>query len=116
MILQLEAVMARLRQMYGLYEEHTRAVDGFASVLWADVDISEVMGAAEDLLLRLRKLTDLSEEPVFELIVKEIMAFLAALPIMKDLKSDALRERHGDALMLVRPAALHCGRSGHAPA
>lgn len=98
--------MSRLRQLYGLYEEHARAVDAFASVLWSEVDISKILEAAEDLLARLRKMTDLSEEPVFELVTKEIASFVTALPLMGDLKSDALRTRHWDALMAVRLSLL----------
>ena len=96
--------MARLQQVYGVYEEHARNVDAFSTVLWAEVDIGRIIDTTDETLSKLKKLKHLSDLPVYALVSKEIGGFLASLPLMKDLKSDALRKRHWDGLMVVRTA------------
>lgn len=49
----------------------------------------------------LHKLKHLSGLPVYELVEREVVGFQAALPLMKELKSDALRKRHWASLMEV---------------
>ena len=98
--------MTRLQQVYAVYEEHAKNVEHFSTVLWIDVDISKITDATETVLNKLRKMKELSDLPVYNLVTKEINAFLASLPLMKDLKSEALRKRHWDALMVVRRHGL----------
>jgi Dynein heavy chain, N-terminal region 2 len=100
--MQLEAAMSRLRQVYAVYEEHARNVDSFSTVLWSEVDINKITGVTEDVASKLKKMKELSDLPVHGFVTKEIASFLSSLPLMKDLKSEALRKRHWDSLMVVR--------------
>lgn len=96
--------MDKLQQIYAMYEEHARNVDDFSVVLWADLDVAKIVEATGGVEAKLRQLKHLSDSPVYELVAKEIAAFAASMPLMKDLKSDALRKRHWAALMEVCPA------------
>ena len=94
--------MARVSQVYAVYEEHAKNVDTFSSVLWADLDVNRIVEATEEVQGKLKKLNHLSDGPVYDLVKKEISGFMSSLPLMKNLKSDALRKRHWTALMTVR--------------
>ena len=99
--------MDKLQQLYAVYEEHVKNVEAFSVVLWADLDVAKIVEATGGVEGKLRQLKHLADSPVYELVGKEIAAFAASLPLMKDLKSEALRKRHYAALMEVRPARAH---------
>ena len=101
-VLQVEGSIARIQQIYAVYEEHAKNVDQFSTVLWADLEVNKIVEATEEVQGKLKKLKHLSDCPVFDLVTKDITGFMSSLPLMKDLKSDALRKRHWNALMTVR--------------
>jgi dynein heavy chain len=49
------------------------------------------MSGTEEILERLRKLKHLKQLPVYELVEKDVQGFFNSLPLMRELKSDALR-------------------------
>jgi dynein heavy chain, axonemal len=91
--------MQKLQQIYSVYEGHAKNVDSFSMVLWADLDVNKIIEVTEDVAHELRKKRHLSDMPLFELVSKNIQGFLSSLPLMKELKSDALRRRHWKSLM-----------------
>ena len=94
--------MKKLQPIYAIYEEHIKAVESFSVVLWADLDVNKIMESTEEVAAKLKKIKHLADMPVYDLVQKEIQGFMAALPLMKELKSDALRKRHWTSLMQVR--------------
>ncbi len=77
--------------MYGVYSEHAEAVRQYSSQLWSELDVGKMMSGTEAILTKLRKLKQLKLLPVYELVEKEIQGFFNSLPLMKELKSEALR-------------------------
>jgi dynein heavy chain, axonemal len=115
--MQLEGELARVKQVYGVHEEHVRAVDALSAVLWANLDVDAIIASAATIEAKLGKLRPaLGDLPIYDTVAKEISAFLASLPLMKGLKSEALRKRHWAALMEVRtlcsPSLLSDARCG----
>lgn len=84
-----------------MYAEHAEAVRQYGSMLWSELDIGKMMSGTEEILNKLRKLKHLKALPTFELVEKEVQGFFNSLPLMRELKSDALRKRHWNQLMEV---------------
>lgn len=91
--------MQRLQQVYSIYESHAKNVESFSMVLWADLDVQTMIEATEEVSARLQKLRHLADMPVYGTMCKSIDGFLSSLPLMKELKSPALRKRHWSKLM-----------------
>jgi len=70
-------------------------------VLWADLNMQSMIEATEEVHARLKKIKHLTDMPVYGAVCKSIEGFLSSLPLMKELKSDALRRRHWLKLMEV---------------
>lgn len=87
----LEAEMKKLTQVYSVYGEHADAVRAYSLCLWSELDVARMMGGTEEILAKLRKLKALKLLPVYELTEKEIEGFYNSLPLMKELRSEALR-------------------------
>nr|Q9SMH3.1 RecName: Full=Dynein-1-alpha heavy chain, flagellar inner arm I1 complex; AltName: Full=1-alpha DHC; AltName: Full=Dynein-1, subspecies f [Chlamydomonas reinhardtii]CAB56598.1 1-alpha dynein heavy chain [Chlamydomonas reinhardtii] len=98
---QLESEIRKLAQVYGVYAEHAEAVRQYGGQLWSELDVGKMMAGTEAILTKLRKLKSLKLLPVYELVEKEIQGFYNSLPLMKELKSEALRKRHWTRLMEV---------------
>lgn len=90
-VLQVEAELRRLAQIYAVYSEHTEVVRQYSSMLWSELDIGSLMQGVEGVASKLTKLKGLEGMPVFGLVQAEIAGFADSLPLMKELKSEALR-------------------------
>lgn len=99
--LQADSELKRLSQVYAVYAEHAENVKQYSQQLWSDLDISRMVAGTDEVARKLRTLTNLKLLPVYEAVEKEIQGFKNALPLMRDLKHDALRKRHWDQLMNV---------------
>jgi len=98
---QVDSEMKKLSQVYSIYAEHADAVRSYASVLWGELDVNRMMAGTEEILGKLKKLKTLKLLPVYDLAEKDIQGFFNSLPLMKELKSNALRKRHWEQLMVV---------------
>ena len=99
--MQAEAELKRLGQVYAVYSEHADNVRQYSQQLWGDLDITRMVTGTDEVAKKLRGLTALKNLPVYETVEKEIQGFKNSLPMMRDLKNDALRKRHWDQLMVV---------------
>lgn len=99
--MQMETEMQKLEQLYAVYEVHAKNVDSFSMVLWADLDVAKIIEVTEEVAVELKKKRFLSDMPLFDAVSKSIQGFLSSLPLMKELKSEALRKRHWNNLMTV---------------
>ncbi|GMH41526.1 hypothetical protein BSKO_09436 [Bryopsis sp. KO-2023] len=98
-LVQVETEMKKLQQIYAVYAEHADAVRQYSTMLWSELDVDKMMVGTEEISQKLKKLKDLRHMQMFEVVEQEIQGFQKALPLMKELKSDALRKRHWAQLM-----------------
>lgn len=90
-MLQVEAELRKLAQIYAVYAEHAEAVRQYSNMLWSDLDIGGMMNQVQAVATKLKKLKNFDNLPVYQLVQSEISGFADSLPLMKELKSDALR-------------------------
>lgn len=88
---QVEGELQRLSQVYAIFTEHTDLVRAYSNMLWGELDVSSLMEGVQGLITKLNKLKGLESMPTFGLVQTEIAGFADSLPLMKELKSDALR-------------------------
>ena len=91
MLSQVEVEIRKLAQVYAVYAEQAEAVRQYGQLLWSELDVGQMVVGTEEVLLKLRKLKHLKLLPVYELVEKDVQGFLNALPLMRELKSEALR-------------------------
>lgn len=96
---QVESELRKLAQVYAIYSEHTDVVRQYSNMLWSELDISSLMEGVQGVASKLKKLKGLEDMPVVGLVQGEIAGFADSLPLMKELKSEALR--WGRALSLL---------------
>lgn len=120
LLAQLEGEMKKLQQIYAVYAEHAEAVRQYASMLWGELDVGKMMASTEEISNKLRKLKQFKLMPTYELVEREIQGFHNSLPLMKELKSDALRWGLGEAVLRAGCHMQHvlhmsasCGVGGH---
>lgn len=89
--MQVEAELRKLAQIYAIYSEHIEVVRQYSNMLWSELDIASLMEGVEGVANKLKKLKGLEDMPVFGLVQAEIAGFADSLPLMKELKSDAMR-------------------------
>lgn len=83
--------MAKLHLVYGVYAEQSDNVDRYACMLWSDLDVMKMMSSTEEMAHKLAKLKELKHLPTYDLVHANIQGFYNSLPLMKELKSEALR-------------------------
>jgi dynein heavy chain len=88
---QVESELRKLAQVYAVYAEHAEAVRQYSNMLWSELDIGNMMDGVQAVATKLKKLNGLEDMPVFGLVQAEIAGFADSLPLMKELKSEALR-------------------------
>eukprot|EP00210_Caulerpa_lentillifera_P005286 g5050.t1 len=93
--------MKKLDAIYAVYQEHSTQIRMYSQIRWTDIDIAKMNESVLENLSKLRSLKELKRLPTFDAVEKEILSFIDSLPLMKDLKSDALRHRHWEQLMKV---------------
>jgi dynein heavy chain len=96
---EVERELRNLSQIYAVYSDHVAAVTTFSGMLWGELDIKRLVTSTDDFIGRLKKLKHLAMLPTMEAVTARIQAFQASLPLIENLKSDALRKRHWDRLM-----------------
>ncbi|XP_059138610.1 dynein axonemal heavy chain 10-like [Physella acuta] len=99
-LLLVKKQLAWLNQIYSLYREQDAAKNKWSETLWVDLDIEVLSRGIEDYIKQLRKLPKnvRSLQPAVVL-DQQMKQFKDSLPLIVDLKSEALRERHWKELM-----------------
>eukprot|EP00898_Chlorokybus_atmophyticus_P006649 jgi/Chlat1/6986/Chrsp56S00523 len=100
-IFEMEQELKNLAQIYQLYTDHCSAVQSSSSMLWAELDIQKLLNQTEELAGRARRLKNLKDMPTYNMVLDKIKSFQDSLPLIQDLKSEALRKRHWEKLMEV---------------
>lgn len=98
---QVDAELRKLAQVYAIYSQHAEAVRQYSNLLWSELDVGSLMDGVQGVANKLKKLKGLEDMPVYVLVQAEVAGFADSLPLMKELKSDALRWGHGFTSELV---------------
>lgn len=97
---QVTKAMTALEQIYALYVEQREARAEWSASLWADLNLGVLETGIQGFLQRVKRMPDdvkrLAPWSVLEVRVRD---FKDTLPLLADLKSDALRPRHWKKLM-----------------
>ena len=95
-----ELEIKNLDQVYQLYEYHKKRVGGFSSMLWSELDIDRVLASTEETIHQTKVMSKkIGGLPIFRVVEQNIQSFQSSLPLIQNLKNDALRQRHWEQLM-----------------
>ena len=83
--------MGEVGSVLAIYQQHTDQVKQAGATLWADLDVGTLLAGVEGVQAGLKKLSALKLLPVYQAVEKEVAAFGESLPLMKELKNEALR-------------------------
>ena len=99
---EMEASLRDLKTIFDLYVEQKEARDVWASGLWSELEMSTMEKGMEGFKEALGKLDKrLKAYKPYRLAEESINAFTMSLPLIQNLKGEALRERHWKKLMEV---------------
>ncbi len=82
-----------------MYSEYADAVRQYSGQLWSELDVGRMVDGVQAIAARLGRLRGVRDMAVYALVEGEVAGFLESLPLMRELKSEALRPRHWRALM-----------------
>lgn len=92
--------MKNLEKLYQVYEQQTKAREQWSETLWRDLDVQLLIDGIENYIKELKKMPrEVKAMPLSKLIELTMKEFRESLPLMLDLKNEALRERHWRLLM-----------------
>ncbi|KAM9822995.1 dynein axonemal heavy chain 10-like [Syngnathus typhle] len=99
-IVSIQKDMNGFRLIYDIFQEQKAAKNKWSQTLWADLNIQLLQEGAEGFLKEMRKLPkDVRSLPVAYILEGRMKEFRDSLPLLLDLKNEALRERHWKELM-----------------
>ncbi|KAF4798840.1 Dynein-1-alpha heavy chain, flagellar inner arm I1 complex [Turdus rufiventris] len=89
-----------LKQIYDIYAKQKAAKEEWSRTLWINLNVKVLLDGTEGFLKVIRKLPrQLRGMPIAVQLEKRLKAFLNSIPLLLDLKNEALRERHWEDLM-----------------
>uniref|UniRef100_A0A4W5NCU9 Dynein axonemal heavy chain 10 n=1 Tax=Hucho hucho TaxID=62062 RepID=A0A4W5NCU9_9TELE len=92
--------MKGLRQIYEIYKSQKAAKTEWSQTLWVNLNIQLLQEGVESFIKSLRKLPkDVRALPVSFFLEGRMKEFKESLPLLLDLKNEALRDRHWRELM-----------------
>ncbi|XP_066466098.1 dynein axonemal heavy chain 10 [Tiliqua scincoides] len=99
-LMKIQNEMKGLRQIYEIYKLQRAAKEEWSQTLWVNLNVQVLQEGIEGLLKALRKLPrQVRNLPVAYHLEMKMKAFKDSIPLLLDLKNEALRERHWKELM-----------------
>ncbi|XP_037633762.1 dynein heavy chain 10, axonemal [Sebastes umbrosus] len=99
-VISMQKDMNGLRQIYGVYKAQKDAKTEWSQTLWVDLNIQLLKDGVEGFIKNLRQLPkDVRALPVALFLEGRMKEFRESLPLLLDLKNEALRKRHWEGLM-----------------
>ena len=92
------------KKIYAVYSAHLDTIKQLGESLFAELDIRKLFAFADDFKGRIKDMSEvkeLADAPVFAKVAETIEGFKDSLPLIENLKSDALRDRHWKQLIAV---------------
>ena len=97
---QVQKEMKALDDLYKLYEEQKKSRQEWSETLWRDLNVQILVEGIDNYIKSIKRMSrDVRAMPVAKTLEAKLKAFKEALPLMTDLKHEALRERHWKQLM-----------------
>lgn len=90
-----------MQPLYDLYRDVKNTIKEFSSTLWSKLDSDQLQKAGERFYLTLRKKLSqkYTKNPIFEKLSAKIIAFRESIPLITQLKSGSITDRHWEKLM-----------------
>ncbi|XP_060639849.2 dynein axonemal heavy chain 10-like [Anolis sagrei] len=99
-LIKIQKEMKGLRQIYEIYKMQQTAKDEWSQTLWVNLNVQVLQEGIEGYLKSLRKLPKhVRSMPVAYHLEVKMKSFKDSIPLLLDLKNEALRERHWKELM-----------------
>ncbi|KAL2608324.1 hypothetical protein R1flu_026897 [Riccia fluitans] len=98
-LFEVETALKNAALIYDIYTEFSKTVESYSGMLWAELDINKLVSITEDFGIRMKKLKRLKTQIPYINLEAKLKGFQDSLPLIQDLKSEALRKRHWDKLM-----------------
>ncbi|BFZ18222.1 hypothetical protein BsWGS_21261 [Bradybaena similaris] len=100
-LLEVKKQLSGMSMIYALYREQSAATAKWSETLWVDLDIDVLNRGIDDYIKQLRKMPkNVRKLPAAVSLDNQMKQFKDALPLIVDLKSESLRERHWKELMV----------------
>ncbi|XP_078523750.1 dynein axonemal heavy chain 10 isoform X2 [Lissotriton helveticus] len=97
---QVQKEMKGLREIYDIYKAQKEAKNEWSTTLWANLNVQVLLDGIEGFLKSLRKLSkETRSMPVAFYLESKMKEFKESIPLLLDLKNEALRDRHWRELM-----------------
>lgn len=109
----IEKSLESLNKIYTLYDKQRKTMDEWSEMQWSDVKITmleEGIQGFQDAFVRLEP--SIRKLPPGVQIKKELDDFRTSLPLFQDLKSEALRDRHWNEMMVRTGASFDISSGG----
>ncbi|XP_055003053.1 dynein axonemal heavy chain 10 [Sorex araneus] len=99
-LLKVQKEMSGLQRIYSLYENLRSAKEEWSQTLWVNLNVQVLQDGIEGFLKSLRKLPRHARSlPAAAHLESKMKAFKESIPLLLDLKNEALRDRHWQELM-----------------
>lgn len=94
--------MKKLERIYDLYQEQREFEESNSSTPWGDLDAGSLQRGVELLEKKARKEKQFKEHPTFRAVDGRIFNFKDSIPLIVNLKNEAMKPRHWEKLVEVR--------------
>lgn len=99
---EVEQSLKDLGMIYDIFRQQQESREEWSSTLWSELEMSVMEKGMEDFDLRLKKMPkQIKALRPYKKVEDVVNAFVASLPLIQNLKNDALRDRHWRQLMEV---------------
>ncbi|XP_053136194.1 dynein axonemal heavy chain 10 [Hemicordylus capensis] len=99
-LMKIQKEMKGLRQVYDIYKLQRAAKEEWSQTLWVNLNVQVLQEGIDGFLKSLRKLPKhVRSLPVAYHLEMKMKAFKDSIPLLLDLKNEALRDRHWKELM-----------------
>ncbi|XP_031362138.1 dynein axonemal heavy chain 10 [Lonchura striata] len=89
-----------MKEVYDIYAQQKAAKEKWSQTLWINLNVKVLQDGTEGFLKAVRKLPrQVRGMAICKQLDKKLKAFLNSIPLLLDLKNEALRERHWEDLM-----------------
>lgn len=121
-IAAVEQTLKKLQALYELYKEQRDVKGSWSDILWSELDLAVLERGMEGFQGQLASLQRLYGEEIkhdrrtgntYKLLEEAILGFLNSLPLIQNLKSEALRDRHWKKLMEITGVAFDMNPKVH---
>ncbi|OAE19678.1 hypothetical protein AXG93_1847s1410 [Marchantia polymorpha subsp. ruderalis] len=98
-LFEVETSLKNAALIYDIYIEFSKTVESYSGMLWAELDINKLVSITDEFSIRMKRLKRLKTQIPYINLEAKLKGFQDSLPLIQDLKSEALRKRHWDKLM-----------------